>query len=236
MRQIPKTEQERERFKKLVQQAPLGGGHLAWKSNALWIEEALVIDPAKALHDFNVQKRAYDAAQDRSAYSHVFLAAGYGIRAIAPELEFRFSRGQLSWAKPIWDVPTAYGGYALNLDGAALVGATHDRLDDRDPFELRSEDDRKNLSALAGISGLDIKLVARDSRASVRVTSQDTLPILANMSEDAEDNIWALSGLGSRGFTFAPLLAEVLIAQLCREVGPLEKTLREKFSASSRYR
>jgi tRNA 5-methylaminomethyl-2-thiouridine biosynthesis bifunctional protein len=42
---------------------------------------------------------------------------------------------------------------------------------------------------------------------------------------------WALTGLGSRGFTYAPLLAEALVADLCGEVGPLEKNLRVKFSA-----
>ena len=138
----------------------------------------------------------------------------------------------MSWANSIKDAPIAYGGYALNLKEAALVGATHDRLDTRDPFELRAEDDQKNLSMLAEISGLDITPFDRPSRASVRVTSRDTLPILAKL----DDKHWAISGLGSRGFTFAPLLAEALIAQICGEVGPLEKRLREKFSAPSRFR
>jgi len=99
------------------------------------------------------------AAKESSAYSHVFLAAGYGIRTIAPSLAFRYSRGQLSWAKPIWKTPTAYGGYAVNLHKAALVGATHDRLDNRDPFALQPEDDKRNLAALAEISGQNIEAV-----------------------------------------------------------------------------
>jgi tRNA 5-methylaminomethyl-2-thiouridine biosynthesis bifunctional protein len=127
----------------------------------------------------------------------------------------------------VWEQSAAYGGYAINLDGAALVGATHDRLDGGNPFELRDKDDVKNLSALAAISGQTVTPVNGQSRASVRVTTPDTLPLMAKIRE----NIWSLTGLGSRGFTFAPLLAESLIAQICGEVGPLDKDLRAKFSA-----
>lgn len=227
VRQIPKTEKEAERFKKLAEQSPLGDGHLDWRGDALWIASACVVDPSKIFDGYDIRNESYVAAQDRSDYSHIFLAAGYGIQSLAPELSMRFSRGQLSWAKPVWDAPTAYGGYAINLDGAALVGATHDRLEGRDPFELREEDDAKNLAGLAAISGQDAVPAQGQSRASVRVTTADTLPFMSQIG----DNIWALTGLGSRGFTFAPLLAEALVAQICGEVGPLEKNLRAKFSA-----
>ena len=88
------------------------------------------------------------------------------------------------------------------------------------------KDDIKNLSALEAISGKKVTALPQTSRASVRVTTADTLPLMPQIRE----NIWALTGLGSRGFTFAPLLAESLIANLCGEVGPLDKTLRAKFS------
>ena len=159
---------------------------------------------------------------------HIFLAAGFGIQTLAPALAMRFSRGQLSWTKPVWKTPTAYGGYAINLGEDALIGATHDRLNDANPFALRPEDDVKNLDALASISGKTVKPLSRSSRASVRVTTADTLPLTVNLA----DNIWALTGLGSRGFTFAPLLAEALISHLCSEVGPLDKQLRHKFSVT----
>jgi len=108
--QIPKTEKEAGRFQKLIIQAPLGGAHLNWKDDALWIESALIIDPEKALANFDIRHESYEPAQDSSAYSHIFLAAGYGIRKIAPDLDIRFSRGQLSWASLIKDAPIAYAG------------------------------------------------------------------------------------------------------------------------------
>ena len=226
LRQIPKSVKEAERFQKLAQQSPLGEGHLDWREDALWIESACVIDPSKVFDSYDIRNESYEAAGNRADYSHIFLAAGYGIQSLAPDLAMRFSRGQLSWAKPVWENSTAYGGYAINLDGAGLVGATHDRLDGVNPFELRAEDDAKNLSALESISGKAVTALPLTSRASVRVTTADTLPLMARTGE----NIWALTGLGSRGFTFAPQLAEGLVASLCGEVGPLEADLRTKFS------
>lgn len=227
VRQIPKTENEALRYRKLTDQSPLGDDHLRWENDTLWIESATVIDPSKIFGSLEVRRETFETAQDRSEYSHIFLAAGYGIRTLAPDLAMRFSRGQLSWAKPIWDKATAYGGYAINMDDAALIGATHDRLTASDPFELREEDDVKNLSTLAAISAKEVTPLPRKSRASVRVTTADTLPVIADLSE----NKWALTGLGSRGFTFAPLLAEALVSHICGEVGPLDRKLWAKFSA-----
>ena len=227
IRQIPKTEKEAVRFKKLATQSALGDEHMVWQENSLWIKSAIVIAPSKIFDEFEVRRETYETAQETSKYSHVFLAAGYGIKMLAPDLTMRFSRGQLSWAEPVWDGATAYGGYAINLEKGALIGATHDRLDAQSPFELRDEDDAKNLSVLATISGKTVTPLNHKSRASVRVTTADTLPLMAELDE----NIWALTGLGSRGFTFAPLLAEALIAKLCGAVGPLDKSLRAKFSA-----
>ena len=226
IRQLPKTKTEATRFQKLAEQSPLGDGQMVWRNGALWIESAVVVDPNGIFDTFEIRGEAYDPNQNRSDYSHIFLAVGYGIKTLAPQLSMRFSRGQLSWAKPIWDRATAYGGYAINVNDAALIGATHDRVDTCDPFALRQADDAKNLSALAAISGQSITPLDRPSRASVRVTTANTLPLMI----DLEDNKWALTGLGSRGFTFSPLLAEALIAHLCDEVGPLDKTLRVKFS------
>lgn len=225
--QLPKSDTESARFRKLVEHAALGGDHLQWQDGGLWIESASVIDPFKIFEDLEVRRETYNPSETRGEYSHIFLATGYGIRTLTPELSLRYARGQLSWVKPIWKRSTAYGGYAINLNGETLIGATYDRLDARDPFELRGEDDDRNYAALADISGKTIDPLDRPSRASVRVTTADTLPVIAKINS----NTWTLTGLGSRGFTFAPLLAEALIGELCGEVGPLDKSLKAKFSA-----
>jgi tRNA 5-methylaminomethyl-2-thiouridine biosynthesis bifunctional protein len=230
VRQIPKHEKDAKRFQKLAAQSPLGDGEMRWERDSLWIDSALVVDPSKLFQEFDVRRETYASIQTQPGYSHVLIAAGYGLRDLAPDLGLRFARGQLTWAKPVWDTPTAYGGYAVNIDGAALVGATHDRLDDRDPFALQPEDDAANLSALSAISGQSAEQIDRPSRASIRVNSRDTLPVICDFGQ----NIWAISGLGSRGFTFAPLLAESLVATLCGEMGPLETRVKETFFNAGR--
>ena len=123
--------------------------------------------------------------------------------------------------------PISYGGYALPMGGKILVGATHDRLDDGDPFELREADDARNLSGLAEVTGLTPKLAQHPSRASVRVTTADTLPRVLDLG----DNRWAVTGLGSRGFVFAPLLAEALISHICAEPLPIARQVFSRFKA-----
>ena len=218
--QIPKTDAETKRFQKLVTQNPLGDGHLDYSEKGLFIASARIIDPALIFSDLDIKKQKYDPSVD-DKYSHIIFAAGYGIHVLAPELEMRYSRGQLSWASQRIEHPIAYGGYAIPLGSQSLVGATHDRLDAGDPFEIRPDDDEKNIAAYANITGETLNLSSKPSRASVRVTTKNTMPQIAKLG----DKKWALTGLGSRGFTYAPLLAEALIAKICNEVAPLEKAL-----------
>jgi tRNA 5-methylaminomethyl-2-thiouridine biosynthesis bifunctional protein len=222
--QKPKTPAQATRFEKIAVQGALGDTHVRWDGMALQMDSALVVDPAKIWPNFEVQQETAEDALKRD-YTRVFYAAGYGIRTLLPELALRFSRGQLSWANATGlERPLAYGGYALPLDGATLIGATHDRLDDRDPFEIRTEDDAKNFADFESMTDQSLTPADRSSRASVRVTSADTLPVLIS-----ENRRHILTGLGSRGFVFAPLLAEALVAESFGEVLPITQAVRIRF-------
>jgi len=78
-------------------------------------------------------------------------------------------------------------------------------LGDSNPFDLKENDDIENLESFERFTGVKASQSERSSRASVRVTTADTLPLLGEI----EESLWVLTGLGSRGFVFAPLLAEV---------------------------
>jgi len=124
----------------------------------------------------------------------------------------RFSRGQLTSAitdgAPFRAV--SYGGYALPLTETTLLGATHDRLENnQNPFEIRREDDVKNIEQYEKHIGGVAKPSGYPSRASIRVTSHDTLPVIGQ----TETGDFVLTGLGSRD----PL--------------PIEKAVWEIFSA-----
>ena len=50
------------------------------------------------------------------------------------------------------------------------------------------------------------------------------------MDAPVHPGLYALGGLGSRGFTFAPWLAEILAAQICGEPRPATQAAMEAVS------
>jgi len=229
-----KNEKERARHEKLSLQKPLPDGHLTEKGNgALFLPLALAIDPLGFKQSIlsNVDYEAKKLEELPDGANPDFLAAGYGIRNLLPDWPLRYSRGQLSWAQSHSQLRGAvsYGGYALNVNDELLIGATHERLvAGENPFDLKREDDLKNLEQFETHLGLKPNPSETPSRASVRVTTSDTLPVIGKTRTGSR----VLTGLGSRGFVFAPLLAEAIISDYFGEPLPIEKTVWEKFSAS----
>ena len=229
---LPKNDKEAERNRKLMLQTPLPSSHLDIDQNqSLQLAQSLVIDPIalkqSVLSQVNYETKRIERLPNTD--TPLFLAAGFGIRALLPDWPLRFSRGQLSWAEQekAFDHTVSYGGYALPIRDKILIGATHDRLvAGEDPFCLKSEDDRKNLDLFEAYIGIKPTPSAKSSRASVRVTTPDTLPAIGK----TRNNIRVLTGLGSRGFVFAPLLAEAMVSNYLGDPMPIEKQVWQKFS------
>lgn len=234
IRHLPKNEAGSERHEKLLAQSPLPKSHLTQgQAGAINLPSALAIDPLpfkrSVLNSVDYETRKLEALPEGDA--PVFLATGFGIRKLLPDWPLRFSRGQLSWAEELNDIQHthSYGGYALPVGKNILIGATHDRLrSGENPFDVNVEDDRKNLEQFETHLGLKPIPAQKASRASVRVTTADTLPVIGN----TQNNICVLTGLGSRGFVFAPLLAEAVVANYFGDPLPIETTVWQKFSAS----
>ena len=153
----------------------------------------------------------------------VLVAAGPAAKALlgAP---VRPVRGQVSWAAaPFRGSPAAWGGYAIPLREGVLFGATHDR-DDTD-VALRAADHARNLASLAEgrprlaaeVGGGDL-----DGRASLRAACPDHLPLAGAVP--GRPGVFVLSGLGGRGFTLAPLLAEQVAALALGAPPPLPRS------------
>ncbi|MCY1646770.1 tRNA (5-methylaminomethyl-2-thiouridine)(34)-methyltransferase MnmD [Caulobacter sp. SL161] len=146
-------------------------------------------------------------------------AAGADLLAEAP---LRPVRGQASWTRGHGAPATAFGGYAIPTREGLLFGATHDRDDTQ--TDVRSEDHARNLATLAkGLPALAARLADStfEGRAAVRATTPDRLPL----ADLREDGVIVLTGLGSRGFCLAPLLAEHLVARLLDAPSPLPRQL-----------
>ena len=152
----------------------------------------------------------------------VCLAAGTACAAFAG-LPLQAVRGQASWAEGA-DLPwaAAFGGYAVPMPGGVLFGAVHDRDDEGE--DVRVGDNARNLALLAkGLPRLAERLggASLQARASIRAAAPDRLPIAGALGR----GLFVLSGLGSRGFCTAPVLAEHVAAQAMGLASPLARDL-----------
>lgn len=150
--------------------------------------------------------------------------------------------------------PVVWGGYvAAAPNGDTLLGASHIRgtdagaADEVIPALRKSAVD--HLGDHAGLASASVLA----SWSGVRASTPDRLPVCGAVPDQEFETRWAaaarsgrlrlenaadevpvsrqfcLSGLGSRGFAHAPLLAESLVSELCGEPGALERAGRESF-------
>jgi tRNA 5-methylaminomethyl-2-thiouridine biosynthesis bifunctional protein len=159
----------------------------------------------------------------------VVIAMGHAAGVLADGLRLQAVRGQASVADlPFAGAPAAWGGYAIPTRRGVLFGATHDRnvTDER----VRAEDHARNLVSLAeGRPAMAAALADRrlSGRAGLRAAAPDHLPLAGPVAvrNSSRPGLFVLSGLGGRGFTLAPLLAEALAADLLGLGGPLPRRL-----------
>ena len=153
------------------------------------------------------------------------LAAGPRSAGLAELGPLRAVRGQATTALlPLPGMAAAWGGYAIATRDGLLFGATHDR--DDWATEVRPGDTVRNLTELArGRPRLAraLESAALEDRASLRAAMPDHLP-LAGAVPGAE-GLFVLAGLGGRGFTLAPLLAEQVAAVALGASRPLPRDL-----------
>jgi tRNA 5-methylaminomethyl-2-thiouridine biosynthesis bifunctional protein len=155
----------------------------------------------------------------------VCLACGLDAARLAPGPPLAALRGQVSMAVTTPPAAVIGAGYTIPTRQGLLFGATHDRDDPSD--EVRPEDHRRNLDLLATVlPGLAARLEPADltGRASLRAVTPDFLPLAGPL---AAPGVFVLSGLGSRGFCAAPLLAEHVAALALGAPSPLPAPLAE---------
>jgi tRNA 5-methylaminomethyl-2-thiouridine biosynthesis bifunctional protein len=248
--QIEGQARDRDRFDRLADQPLWADGGLvrldatatgarlgeACDRGALWVADGLAVEPEAVLAtwlggaEIRIAEVAAITAREggwavRDAAGAlvtqaeiVILANGAGLPALAPDLALQPVRGQATTAPGPVPAAAAWGGYVIPTRDGLLFGATHDKGETAD--DPRDDDDRRNLETLArlrpALAGrLDSKALI--GRASVRITTPDRLPVCGALAP----GLWVLGALGSRGFAFAPLLAEHLAAEISGAASPL---------------
>ena len=159
----------------------------------------------------------------------VCVAAAMASAELVGGLPLTAVRGQASLAPGQGSLagPVLFGGYAAPTAHGLLFGATHDR--GQSSLEVRAQDHARNLAALgAALPELARRLAAAPlgAHVGVRATTPDYLPV-AGPAPGGEPGLFVLSGLGSRGFALAPLLAEHVAARALETPSPLPETLAE---------
>ncbi len=157
----------------------------------------------------------------------LILAGGAGTAALLPELPLQPVRGQVEVSPGVAaPSPVAWGGYAIPTGQGLLFGATHDR--DDTGTDVRAVDTERNRAALAVRFPALAERVGQGpfrSRAATRATTPDRLPYAGQM----DDGLYVLSGLGSRGFCLAPLLAEHIAALCLDRPSPVPAAVSRRF-------
>lgn len=128
--------------------------------------------------------------------------------------------------------------------GSALVGATFDLHDSSPTVSARS--DRENLEMLAELlpAALDSSKmtdIAAQSRGRVafRCTTHDyqpTVGVMKTRQGQLLDGLYLLTGLGSKGLTYAPLLAEYLADLISGQPACLPENLVKRVETQRSHR
>ncbi len=178
----------------------------------------------------------------------VILANAHDIARLLPQCELPLTRlrGQVSLlpAGAIPDIRMALcgNGYVIpHVAGKHCFGATFDLNDD--DTDVRPDSHGENLEHLRALlpsaeTGAHV-LREMEGRVGFRSAALDRLPLVGALPDPAAPLRWGaplfkvprlnglhtLSALGSRGLVLAPLMAELLAAQLDGEPLPLERKL-----------
>jgi len=147
-------------------------------------------------------------------------------------------------------LPVAYGGYVAPTENGEWIGATHTKDDDSLTPHFDPQADQKNLDALCeAMPDLAASLKIEGHWFGVRAATPDMLPLAGPVSAADEyreifaplvhgvtrdlplapyqPGLYVASGLGSRGFVSAPLMGEVLAAQILGTPSPVERSVRQ---------
>lgn len=121
-------------------------------------------------------------------------------------------------------------------DGIAVTGATFD-LRDGNPLPTTASH-QENLTELdrllPGVVNINHPAVADEilqGRVAFRCTTHDYQPVagaIATQSMKTNAGAWMFTGLGSKGLTYAPLLAEYLADRMCSQPAALPHALAHR--------
>ncbi|MDO4896110.1 MAG: FAD-dependent 5-carboxymethylaminomethyl-2-thiouridine(34) oxidoreductase MnmC [Moraxella sp.] len=173
----------------------------------------------------------------------VVICAGFESYLLNDELfNPRKIRGQVSWLdigkisnelKAKLTTPIKYDGYCATFDKddtpTFLMGASFVRNDT--DISVRDDEHEFNLTKLRQslphlADELNINIKDLHGRASIRAQTPDYHPLVGK----TDRNLYAVYGMGSKGFSFAPICGEILAGLIFDEPLPICDVLLDKLN------
>lgn len=222
-------------------------------------EKVRLIAESTALSNYSDNSDA-DKGDDLANFDAVIIATAFDCQNLDARIfEFRRIRGQLSWFQPTQEqlaalpkLPLKYGGYCASFTPCKndelvnpvsadtpsfLLGASFIR-NDMDTEIRNAEHEVNHQKLITAIPELDSVLSESgdkqenyknwQARVGIRAQTPDYHPLVGQVDE--EGFIWTLSGMGSKGYAFAPICAEVIADMMLSQYTPLPKSLLERVS------
>lgn len=201
----------------------------------------------KISDDQNV--RLYDHEDTAEIFYNVIVCNAMDLNRLLPNTpRLKPIRGQVTWTNingtdfygtnlqvPFENIEknTAYsfGGYACpmqdNQTQQLIFGASF--LPNDDQTDLRIEDHQHNYQLLQHYHPELTKRISDNpqdwqGRAALRAQTADYLPLVGRYDR-VSPNIYLFAGLGSKGFLFSPLCAELVVSQMLNETLPVPSNL-----------
>ncbi len=188
----------------------------------------------RALRHANGLIELVDARGDViSETNAVVLANGHHASALLPNglIELRPVRGQVTLipnVEPKLKAPVCQEGYVTPaIGGAHVLGATFDEHDQDEA--VRIADHADNLARARRMlpeAFAEIDSGSAQGWVGLRCVSRDRRPVLGRLLP----GVYGCLALGSRGFTWAPLAAELIASQIAGEAQPIEHSIATALS------
>lgn len=231
VRQRTSDERDAARFARIATQPDFAGGDMVVDEAGLRMRRALSVRPPEVVAALQgdapvIAEKVVGietsgtirVVTETGAYvfDRVFIACGEGIFDLPQSvpLDLRPVRGQIEMSEVTPPDPQAqaWGGYYVPLPGGFVFGSTHIRGDRGS--EPREADRAHNLDTLRAVlpDAAELAEAGTQSRAAVRVTTKDHLPVMGSFGGDVASGVHLLTGLGARGLCLGPLLGMAAVA------------------------
>ena len=158
----------------------------------------------------------------RKSYDALAVCTGKGLKDFNDNLKVSYGLMAGISNKDLFNIkkPLNHQGYIIpKVDGTNWIGSTYEQSPDLKKENI--EEKIKLNHAIFDRKGMPFEI--QDTWGGERVSARNNLPIASKIPETK--NIYCIGGLGSRGLSYAPFLAEIVSSAIQDKQIPLSKEI-----------